>query len=892
MMTKKTIVFVFIGMMIIVPAMTNSSRHSRRHGSILQALKETNSPSIDLNNPFVTETVQMASLDIPSLYFDESTQEIPTGSLQEKSTDSTLDEDSQQALGYELPKELQQQAQIELEKVEQKVADDEKIELQFENADLQNLVQQIEELFHVTFISDEAIDPLPKSTPASPTKALKGNKITFKTSTPLTRQQAWDIFLTFLQVSGFSVVQQPNPTIYRIQTIKSSQKAPLPTFIGVDAETLPNNDEMIRYLYFLENASIESMGKIIPALQSSSAAAPILLQEHKAFILTDKAYNIKALMKIVKELDQVTRPQAMSVLKLKQADALEVQTLYNDLTQQSEEDRSPFRPFGARKQPTAIYFPENARIIAEPRTNSLILLGSKDAISKIEDFITKHVDVELEQPYSPLHTYQLQYADAKIVADIMNNTTKLGQDTEAGKTGGVRGRDKYLREMNFTPEPSTNKLIIKGDYNDFLIAKQIIEQLDEPQPQVAIEILILSVELKDDKELGVQLRSKVPGLSGILGSNVNFQTSGLKAGGASQGIVTNDTTGSPGATRLLGNLLKLVTNAGPGNTILSFGQDLYGVWGLFQVLQTITNTQILSNPFLVASNKTPATVSIGETRRVVTGKIKGGVDTPDEELEGDDSAKLQINITPQINSDGMIILQLRVELTEFTDTDNPRSGQKSTKLIETRALVADREVLALGGLIRNTTKSTLSKTPILGDIPVLGWLFKNKSKSIDKDSLLILMSSKIIPAHAVSEVNQFTQERLGKYRGALGELAVADNRDPIHRLFFEGGAEQTKDVSEFLFDRHQRTRRKERKRKRAQEKKIVGETRQGRRSRRNNNQQEPTQTTEPNKANAVTISSTPTPPEPKPIAATQNTKKGRSRSLSSFLSTSDSEKLV
>ncbi len=887
-MNNKIIVSILIILACIPPLSLNGAHRTRRRSSIMQALQEPIEKKYDLNAPFVSEPMQIARLDRPTLPFDEeSTKEIPVSSIEDP-----VDASAEQLPGYELPKELQQEAERELAKVEEKAFDEEKIELQFENADLQNLVQQIAELFQVTFISDDAIEPLPKGTTDSPTKALKGNKISFKTSKPLTRQQAWNVFITFMNVSGFNIVQQADPDIYRIETIKASQKGPLPTFIGVEYETLPDNDEMVRYLYFLENASVETMEFIIPPLLSKNATRPIFLKNYKAIILTDTSYNIKALMRIVKELDQVTHPQAMSVLKLKQADAIEVRDLYNTLTQQGEEDRSPFRPFGARKQPAAIYFPENARIIAEPRTNSLILLGSKDAIKKIEEFITKHVDVALEQPYSPLYTYQLQYADATVIAGIMNKTTTLGHKTPAGKTGGVRGQDKYLREMYFTAEPSTNQLIIKGDYNDYLAAKEIIQQLDEPQAQVAIEVLILSVELKDEKELGVQLRSKFPGLDGILGKNVEFQTSGLRAGGTPKGIETNPT--GPGSTRLLGNLLKLVTNAGPGNTIVTFGQDLFGVWGLFQALQIVTNLQVISNPFLVASNKTPATVSLGETRRVTTGVIKGGGDTPDEDVKGDDAAKLKVDITPQINSDGMIILKLRVELSEFTDPDDPSSGNKTTKLIETQALVADREVLALGGLIKNTTKETLSKTPILGDVPILGWLFKNKSKSIDKTSLLILMSTKIIPAHATSEVNLFTQDRLSKYREATGEFAVTDRHDPIHKLFFAEGTDKTKDLGEFLFDRHQRTRRKERMHKRSQEKK---EAKQQRRGRKRKPTVSPTTTVEPKSMPPTTVSLT-----PQTIAAPAGTnneqtatltgKKRRSRSLSSFLSPSASEKLV
>ena len=810
----------------------------------------------------------------------------------------------QQNKEYELPQELQEQAKKDLAKVEIVVKEDEKIELQFEDADLQTFVQQVADIFQVTFISDDAIDPLPKGSAEAPVRALKGNKISFKTTNPITKKEAWSTFTTFLNISGFTLIQQPDPTIYRIQTIKSAQRAPISTFIGINFKLLPENDDIIRYLYFIENASIEALRNIVPSLKSSTAPEIIWLAEQKAFIITDSSYNIRSLMAIVKELDKVTMPQAMSILKLRQADAEDVKKLYDELTQQGD-DRAPFRPFGARKPPTAIFFPENAKIITEPRTNSLILLGPKDAIEKIEEFIVKHVDVELDQPYSPLYTYQLQYADAKTIAEIMNTTTRFGQETEAGKAGGVRGKDKYLKAMSFTAEPSTNKLVIKAEYNDYLMAKTVIEELDKPQPQVALDVLILSVELRDDKELGTQIRSKTPGgLDGILGRNVKFQTSGLQAGGLPQGIQTN-TSGS-GVDRLLGNLINLVTQAGPGNTILTLGQDLFGVWGIFQALRTITNVQVISNPFLFASNKTPARVSLGQTRRVVGSTIIG---TQDTDTFGDQKAALTVDIIPQINSDGMIVLRVRVDITQFTsaatDPTSLSNADTTKKLVETQAIVADREVLALGGLIRNNTAESLSKTPVLGDVPLLGWLFKNKSKNVVKDSLLILISSKIIPPHDIAEINKFTKDRLDIYRSTLGDLAHADSqKDPIHKLFFSSEADRDRDVGEFLFDRHQRSTRRRKRLEREAMGKQAGvssegtQLAQGRRARRRRGRARGTAPATTVAEQPITIAQSPTlhtiaapaaadatAPLPSRIAQ----RKRRSRSLSSFL-TDESEK--
>ena len=670
--------------------------------------------------------------------------------------------------------------------------DEETIEFQFENADLENLIKQIEEFYHVTFIPDDIIAPI-----APGGKAIKGNKISFKTNRPLNRKEAWNLFITFLDITGLSLVPSADPSIYRIKSIEAARKSAIQVFIGVDSQILPNSDEIIRYVYFIQNSTTEAIVNVIKELIGVTASL-IGLPDHKAFILTDKAYNIKTLMNIVKELDKVSMPQSMSVLKLRQADAQQVKELYDSLMQ--AEDKTTTRFFGARKQPTSIFFPENTRIIAEPRTNALILLGPQDAIKKIEDFIIKHVDVELDQPYSPLHVHQLKFADAATVADIMTNVTQFGQNTQAGKSGGVRGVDQYLKQMSFTPEKTTNRIVIKGDYNDYLAAKEIIEKLDEPQPQVAIEVLILSISLNKSKEFGTQIRSKDPGgPEGFLGKNVEFQTSGLRAQGAPAGIVENPT--GTGTKRLLGDLVKLAVGARAGNTLITLGADIFGVWGIFAALETVANVQLISNPFLIATNKTPAKVSLGQTRRVQTATIVG---TRETAAFGNEEANLEVEITPQINSDGMIILKLTVTIDDFINPD-PSSAEKNTKEIKTQTIVADGEVLALGGLIKNKIDHNLSKVPLLGDIPVLGWLFKNKRKAEDKENLLVLISAHIIEPQKEKDVQVFTQNRISDYYGTLDEMHdVSEKHDPIHRVFFaqkEGTTEQI--VDDFLFDRQE-----------------------------------------------------------------------------------------
>lgn len=673
---------------------------------------------------------------------------------------------------------------VELDDLDQEAS----IEFHFENADLEVLINQISELFDVTFITDDSIAPMLQSG-----KSVRGNKISFKTNNPLTKREAWDLFLTFLEIAGFTVIAEAQPKLRRIVPITVAYKSPLPAYIGISPELLPSNDEVIRYVYFVENIDLRTIGALLTQLKSPTAPA-LLLQEMKAFMITDKAYNIKSLMNIIKELDKVTMPQAMSVLKLRRADAEEVEKLYKALAGSTDKDLAQQRFFPGRKSPPSVFFPENVGIFAERRTNSLILLGPADAIQRIEEFITQYVDVDLTQPYSPLHVLPLRYADAGTVANIMNDVTRFGVSTEAGKVGGVRAGDKFLKPMTFHAEPETNRLIVKGDYEDFLKAKEVILELDAPQPQVAIEVLLLAVSLNERKQLGAQIRSRIPGTEGLLGSDTRFQTSGLFG---TSGVVENPN--GNGVNRLLGNLLNLVSNGvAAGNTIISLGDSL-STWAIIQALQTASNVQVLANPFLIATNKTPAVVSLGEVRRVITGTIVG---TQTENTFGDAPANLQVKIKPQINSDGMIVLDIEIELSQFIGAANPENAVRTIRKINTKTVVSNKEVLALGGLIQNNIEDTVTKVPILGDIPILGWLFKNKSKTDSKSNLLVLISTRILEPETDDAAIAFTNEHISDYTDTLNQMYYpSERRDPVNRWFFPRTNLNESATDEILFKR-------------------------------------------------------------------------------------------
>ena len=184
---------------------------------------------------------------------------------------------------------------------------------------------------------------------------------------------------------------------------------------------------------------------------------------------------------------------------------------------------------------------------------------------------------------------------------------------------------------------------------------------------------------------------------------------------------------------------------------------------------------------------------------MITGTIVG---TSDVETYGDAPAKLEVEITPQINSDGMIILNIIVSLSQFVGAANPNNAVRTLREIKTKAIVTNKEVIAIGGLIRNNITDTQTKVPILGDIPILGWFFKNKQKTDSKSNLLVLISSRIIEPAADEDIIRFTQNHITDYTDTANEMIYpSEKRDPINRWLFAPPPLNESVTDEFLYRR-------------------------------------------------------------------------------------------
>lgn len=664
------------------------------------------------------------------------------------------------------------------------IASEDNLEMNFENQELSQLLKFLEDNLNITFILDDDIS----GAKVEGLKPIANHKITFKSNTGLSLKQVWDLSLTFLEMSGFSVIPTTQERTYRVVSSHgkaSANSEPLPTFISTDRDLLPNSDLKIRYVYFVENADLNSMVKVLDSIRSDSSAGIIQFPDLRAIIITDKSSSIKSMLNIIKELDKSDTPETLAIIRLKNADASEVAALYSNLVG-AEEQRTPFGI--QRKTPTTNYFSKATKLFPDLRTNSLIILGTRENIKRIEDFVNTYIDKKSDLPYTPINIYKLKYLDAtsisKILSDAINKFNADPKIKEVAAAGGVREGSKFFNpNLKIVPESGSNSLIVNGEYEDYLKLKELLDSIDIEQPQVALKVLLLDVDLTNVREFGTQSRNdvaccdKTGGTTSILGPNINYQFAGLN------GMVTQPETTTSGAERLLGNLINLVdTQKFPtGTTLVTLGKDLYGFWGLLKALESITRITVVANPFLVTSNKYKAEITIGETRRVLSSIVQAQQTQPSfANLD----ANLTVLLTPQISYDDIITLDVYVNLSQFITTGELPTI--ATKLVNTTVMAENKEVIALGGLVRDTVREEEYKVPILGDIPVLGWLFKAKTKTTVRTSLLILISPEIIRPNDYKLAQEYTEYQINDVKEAIySSEHLAEKRDPIHRWFFK-----------------------------------------------------------------------------------------------------------
>lgn len=697
----------------------------------------------------------------------------------------------------------------------------------YENEDITNIINQLAELKNVNVIF--------------PPGDVLNARVTLHLEKKIPLEQAWNLLETLLDVAGFFIV--PQGSIMRIvKSSKEISREPMPTYIGVSPEHLPDTDQPIRYLYYLANIKISDQQEnevtviikdILPenALYKMDSATNGLL-------LVAKSNDIRAVMKIIMELDRLDFQEKVDIISLRHTSASIVADLINAQLIKPE-NANPYR-LDTKKSKEIPYFSGFTKIIPETRLNKLIILGRPQAVERLKDFIKRYIDVAPDTGESILHVYHLQYLNARELAPVLTQIVQGGSDS-GGPSQATAGEQKgngverfFDRVIIYTDSPPQqdvdtantpikeqrfayyggNNLVIAARNDDWKQIKKLIEDLDTPQKQVLIEVLIADLTVDDTRLLGAMTR--VPDKISLPDS-IEFQSAMLGQPIPSDISTTTPPLTPPDAT-INSDLLKNAYNpnetlADPsssattnlatfpslefGTTMLSLNDNNGKTWSIWELLQLFSNSKILSHPHVVTRNNKEALVSIGQTRwltdrvKDIAGNYYGGATTIKQKPI---AANLTVRITPRISSANTVNLQVLVDINEWQDGPG---NVKNIRTLETNAYIKSGGIFALGGLVRTTVTNSIQETPILGKIPILGWFFKRKSRDVRKNNLTVFISPTVIEPQLRAGINEYTQDYINIAKDyARGEL-FDSLKDPITRWFFRQEIDQSVALDKF-----------------------------------------------------------------------------------------------
>ena len=640
-------------------------------------------------------------------------------------------------------------------------AEDGRVTLDFNNVELADLIQTISELTGENFLYDETV---------------KG-KVTIVSPESMTLNEAYQLFLTVLNVKGYAVV--PSGKINKIVPLKDAKSSNLPTYVNGRSKT---GEQIITRVFRLKYLDAAVIGPtvlipLVPSTANVAAYAP-----SNSLIITDTGANIERLAKIIRELDQPDSEGQIEIVPLVNSNAEELAKILNEIMSQPTAAPSRRRratAAGAANEPVT-------KIIPYAAGRSLIVLASGEDMQVLKGLIAK-LDQEIDGARSNINLVYLENADAVILAATLNEIlTGIKTETRTAAAGGTASPLSTTAPVTITADKPTNSLVINASPDDFRTIEEIVAKLDIKRKQVYVEALILELSMDATQRLGASLQGAVSigDDSLIIGSsNQNRGPIGIgdAISGAAEGVPDLLTAAIDGL--LLGGFFNPITVTGPGGTEIT----VPALSVLIDVSKTDSDVNLLSAPRLLTSDNEEAEIIVGSNVPIITSRLTdtGGSSglAQSVSVERQDVA-LILRFTPQITEGDLVRLNVYQEITNIASTsvgDVDDVGPTFTKrVLRNTVLVENNKTVVLGGLIDTNVIDSVTKVPILGDIPGLGWLFKRTSSQERKTNLLVFINPTIIKSPG--DLDGVTRRN----RRAASEFVTDKLRAAVPENFFIG----------------------------------------------------------------------------------------------------------
>jgi general secretion pathway protein D len=583
----------------------------------------------------------------------------------------------------------------------------------FNNVDLLTLVKQISKFTGKRFIVNESI------------ASKKG--ITIMSPSPISVQEAYDVFLSVLDDNGYSVVRSG-------QFLRVVDKRRITSGVTIyKGDYFPRNDEYITRLIKLDNIDATDLTTQLIDRRGGGSFIPTdvkikALEDTNTILLTGTGSQISDIEQIIKILDVRDEAPRLAVIQIKNAEASKIKEIVENIIFQPTSGtsiRRPIRP-GVASKVVKSGSERYSRIFTDDRTNSIIVLANEPGIRRIKHLVAR-LDFEVKGDRD-IHVYPLRNARAEDLSTTLSTIvgTKAAGAKDAAAFDGVK----------ITSDKWTNSLVINAKPRQYDALKTVIDGLDRRKGQVLFETITMEIAIDDDSSFGVSsnyaLSSEVPRAvgfdPGVSSSNtiMNFLANPSALSGMILGFGSKKTVD----VTLGGNSLKIPSLA-----------------AFITALEKNSEANVLQRPSIITSDNEEAEIKVMDKIPVVSSTVvqqglsQQNIDKVD--------VGLSLKITPRINeASDFVKLDIEQETSNLTDKA-PRDLAGTTvstnsRNIKTSVIVRDKDTVVLGGLYRDDVSTTYNKVPILGDVPVLGWLFKGKTTRSVKTNLLMFITPNIV----------------------------------------------------------------------------------------------------------------------------------------------------
>lgn len=596
------------------------------------------------------------------------------------------------------------------------------VTLNLKDADIGALISTVAEITGKNFI----VDPRVKA------------KVTVISSKPMNKDEVYQVFLSILDVHGFAVV--PSGGVLKIIPDINAKQSAIPT---LPDSRVAGTDMVATQIIPIHNVSAAQLVPILRPLvpqQGHLAAYPAT----NTLIISDRVSNIERLVKIIHRIDQAG-DNDVEVVPLQHASAADVARILVSLS----------KP-GPGEAGTGAGSPN---FIADERTNSILMSGDKSMRLAMRAIIA-HLDTPMENTGNTRVIY-LRYAKAKDLVAVLKGVGTSQGKGPPGVPGAAAAVAAGGQQFDVQADEATNSVVITASPDIMRSLEEVIHQLDIRRAQVLVEAVIAEVSSNKAKDLGVQwVFDNAGNGKGPIGI-INFSQGGASisslaatALGASSGTTTAPPSVPDGATLGVGR----------------FNKEGFSFAALLHALSTDGATNILSTPTLVTLDNEEAEIVIGQNVPFITGSFAntgtagstGAVTNPFQTIQRQDVG-LTLKIKPQINEGDAIKLDINQEVSSLSPSVSGAADLVTNKRsIKTSVLVDDGRLVVLGGLIEDNLQEKVAKVPLLGDIPLLGALFRDKNTTKTKTNLMVFIHPVILRDEALAA--QYTTSKYNYVR--------------------------------------------------------------------------------------------------------------------------------